>query len=29
LAYVKERRSEAEGKKILEESLRKLRGDDE
>ncbi|MEY3650158.1 MAG: hypothetical protein RL370_861, partial [Actinomycetota bacterium] len=29
LAYVKERRTDAEGEKILEEALRKLRGDDE
>jgi len=29
LAYVKERRTEAEAKKILEESLKRLRGDDE
>jgi hypothetical protein len=29
LAYVKERRSDTEGKKILEDALRKLRGDDE
>jgi hypothetical protein len=28
LAYVKERRSDAEGAKILDEALRKLRGDD-
>jgi len=29
LAYVKERRTDVEGAKILEEALRKLRGDDE
>jgi rubrerythrin len=29
LAYVKERRSAAEGSKILEDALKKLRGDDE
>jgi hypothetical protein len=29
LAYVKERRTDAEGKKILEDALRKLRGEDE
>ena len=29
LAYVKERRTDAEGKKILEDALRKLRGDDD
>jgi hypothetical protein len=29
LAYVKERRTEAEAKKILEAALKKLRGDDE
>ena len=29
LAYVKERRKEAEAKKILEAALKKLRGDDE
>ncbi len=28
LAYVKERRTDAEGAKILEDALRKLRGDD-
>ncbi|MFM6940510.1 MAG: RNA polymerase-binding protein RbpA [Candidatus Planktophila sp.] len=28
LAYVKERRSDAEGAQILEDALRKLRGDD-
>jgi hypothetical protein len=28
LAYVKERRSDTEGAKILEDALRKLRGDD-
>ena len=29
LAYVKERRTDAEGARILEDALRKLRGDDE
>ena len=29
LAYVKERRTDTEGAKILEEALRKLRGDDD
>jgi hypothetical protein len=29
LAYVKERRTEAESKKILEDALKKLRGEDE
>jgi len=29
LAYVKERRTDTEGAKILEDALRKLRGDDE
>jgi hypothetical protein len=29
LAYVKERRTEAESKKILEAALKKLRGEDE
>lgn len=29
LAYVKERRTEAEAQKILEDALRNLRGDDE
>ena len=29
LAYVKERRTEAEAKKILEDALKRLRGDDE
>ncbi len=29
LAYVKERRTEAEAKKILEDALRRLRGDDD
>jgi hypothetical protein len=29
LAYVKERRSEAEGEKILADALRKLHGDDD
>jgi hypothetical protein len=29
LAYVKERRTDVEGAKILEEALRKLRGDDD
>jgi hypothetical protein len=29
LAYVKERRTDAEGKKILEDALRKLRGEDD
>jgi hypothetical protein len=29
LAYVKERRSAAEGEKILEDALRKLHGDDD
>ena len=29
LAYVKERRSDTEGAKILEDALRKLRGDDD
>ena len=29
LAYVKERRTDAEGEKLLEDALRKLRGDDE
>jgi hypothetical protein len=28
LAYVKERRTDTEGAKILEDALRKLRGDD-
>jgi hypothetical protein len=28
LAYVKERRTDKEGEKILEDALRKLRGDD-
>jgi hypothetical protein len=28
LAYVKERRTDAEGAKILEDALKKLRGDD-
>ena len=29
LAYVKERRTDVEGKKILEDALRKLRGEDD
>jgi hypothetical protein len=29
LAYVKERRTDAEGEKLLEEALRKLRGEDD